>query len=96
MARHINDAFATAVKQRQHFLSLATLPLNDPAASVTELERAMKTLGLPGAMVFSNVNGVALADKVYEPLWKKANELGAVIYIHPAHPLGVEAMESTG
>ncbi|HUR21011.1 MAG TPA: amidohydrolase family protein, partial [Vicinamibacterales bacterium] len=93
MARAINDAFATAVKQRKHFLSLATLPLNDPAASVIELERAMKTLGLPGAMVFSNVNGVALADQVYEPLWQKANELGAVIYIHPAHPLGVEAME---
>ena len=27
------------------------------------------------------------------PLWEKANELGAVIYIHPAHPVGVEAME---
>jgi aminocarboxymuconate-semialdehyde decarboxylase len=93
MAKAVNDAFATAVKQRKHFLSLATLPLNDPAASVAELERAMKTLGLPGAMVFSNVNGVALADKVYEPLWQKANELGAVIYIHPAHPVGVEAME---
>jgi len=93
MAKHINNAFAAAVKERQHFLSLATLPLNDPAASVTELTRAMTTLGLPGAMVFSNVNGVALADAVYEPLWKKANELGAVIYIHPAHPLGVEAME---
>ena len=39
------------------------------------------------------VNGVALADQVYEPLWKKANDLGAVIYIHPAHPVGVEAME---
>jgi aminocarboxymuconate-semialdehyde decarboxylase len=93
MAKQINDAFSTAVKQRQHFLSLATLPLNDPAASVTELERAMSRLGLPGAMVFSNVNGVALADQVYEPLWKKANDLSAVIYIHPAHPLGVEAME---
>ena len=44
-------------------------------------------------MVFSNVNGVALADAVYEPLWKKANDLNAVIYIHPAHPVGVEAME---
>jgi len=44
-------------------------------------------------MVFSNVNGTALADAVYEPLWKKANDLSAVIYIHPAHPLGVEAME---
>ena len=93
MAKHINDAFAAAVKERNHFLSLATLPLNDPAASVAELERAMTTLGLPGAMVFSNVNGLALADAVYESLWKKANDLGAVIYIHPAHPLGVEAME---
>jgi aminocarboxymuconate-semialdehyde decarboxylase len=93
MARHVNDAFSAAVKQRKHFLSLATLPLNDPVASVTELERAMRQLGLPGAMVFSNVNGVPLADTAYEPLWKKANDLGAVIYIHPAHPLGVEAME---
>jgi len=44
-------------------------------------------------MVFSNVNGVALADARYEPLWRKADELNAVIYIRPAHPLGVEAME---
>jgi aminocarboxymuconate-semialdehyde decarboxylase len=93
MAKHVNNAFSAAVKQRKHFLSLATLPLNDPAASVRELERAMTELGLPGAMVFSNVNGVALADSVYEPLWKKANDLNAVIYIHPAHPVGVEAME---
>jgi aminocarboxymuconate-semialdehyde decarboxylase len=92
MARHINDAFSTAVKQRQHFLSLATLPLNDPAASVAELERAMKDLGMPGAMVFSNVNHVDLADDIYAPLWKKADELGAVIYIHPTDPAGVEAM----
>ena len=93
MARHVNDAFAKEVKRRTRYASLATLPLNDPAASVAELERAIQTLGFPGAMVFSNVNGTALADPVYEPLWRQANELGAVIYIHPAHPLGVEAME---
>jgi aminocarboxymuconate-semialdehyde decarboxylase len=91
LARRINDAYATE-KRRKAFTFLATLPLNDPAASVAELERAMG-LGLPGAMVFSNVNGVALADARYEPLWRKADELNAVIYIHPAHPLGVEAME---
>ena len=93
MAQQVNNAFAAAVRQRPHFLSLATLPLNEPTASVAELERAMTQLALPGAMVFSNVNGVALADPVYEALWKKANDLSAVIYIHPAHPLGVEAMQ---
>jgi len=93
MARQINDAFARVVRERQQrFTALATLPLNDPAASVVELERAMKDLGLPGAMVFSNVNHVALADERFAPLWKKANDLGAVIYIHPTDPAGVEAM----
>jgi aminocarboxymuconate-semialdehyde decarboxylase len=93
MARDINDAFAQVVRERKgRFVALATLPLNDPAASVRELERAMKDLGMPGAMVFSNVNHVALADERFEPLWRKANELGAVIYIHPTDPAGVEAM----
>jgi aminocarboxymuconate-semialdehyde decarboxylase len=93
LARQINDAFARVVRAKKgRFASLATLPLNDPAASVVELERAMKDLGMPGAMVFSNVNHVALADPVYAPLWKKADELGAVIYIHPTDPAGVEAM----
>jgi aminocarboxymuconate-semialdehyde decarboxylase len=92
LARRVNDAYVAEQKRRKAFTFLATLPLNDPAASVAELERAMQ-LGLPGAMVFSNVNGVALADVRYDPLWKKADELKAVIYIHPAHPLGVAAME---
>jgi aminocarboxymuconate-semialdehyde decarboxylase len=92
-AHTVNDAFARVVGERPgRFAALATLPLNDPGASVAELERAMSTLGLPGAMVFSNVNHVALADARFEPLWRKANELGAVIYIHPTDPLGVEAM----
>jgi aminocarboxymuconate-semialdehyde decarboxylase len=93
LARAINDAFAREVKARKRFAALATLPLNDAAAAVTELERAMKELGLPGAMVFSNVNGTPLADPAYEALWKKADELDAVIYIHPAHPASVQAME---
>jgi aminocarboxymuconate-semialdehyde decarboxylase len=93
LATAINNSFARTVRERRgRFTALATLPLNDPAASVRELERAMKHLGLPGAMVFSNVNHVALADEVFVPLWKKADELGAVIYIHPTDPAGVEAM----
>ena len=92
-ARMVNDSLATVVRERgKHFAALATLPLNDPAASVLELDRAMRELKLPGAMLFSNVNGVALADPRYEPLWAKANELGALLYIHPTHPVGVEAM----
>jgi aminocarboxymuconate-semialdehyde decarboxylase len=93
LARQVNDAYAREVKRRRHYRALATLPLNDPSASTRELERAINELGLPGAMVFSNVNGRPLADAMYEPLWKKANELNALIYIHPAHPASVQGME---
>ncbi|MFI5207046.1 MAG: amidohydrolase family protein [Gemmatimonadales bacterium] len=93
LSRLVNDAFAAVIKERgAHFTALATLPLNDPAASVTELRRAVEQLGLKGAMLFSNVNGVALADARYRPLYEAANALGAVLYIHPTNPVGVEAM----
>jgi aminocarboxymuconate-semialdehyde decarboxylase len=93
LARAINDAFAREAHGRGgRFTALATLPLNDPAASVVELERAMTELHLPGAMVFSNVNHVPLSDECFAPLWKRADDLAAVIYIHPTDPRGVEAM----
>ena len=92
-ARMVNDAYAKIVTERApRFGALATLPLNDPAASIVELRRAMTELKFPGAMVFSNVNGVALADRRYEPLWAEANAHGAIIHIHPTDPVGVEAM----
>lgn len=92
-ARTANDALAAAVARPSgRFAALATLPLNDPAASVAELDRAMRELGLPGAMLFSNVNGVALSDARFWPLYEKADELGAVLHIHPTSPVGVEAM----
>src|SRR5262249_51882024 len=77
----------------RHFTALATLPLNDPAASAKELERACRQLGMRGAMLFSNVNGSALSDRRFWPLYEAANDLGAVLYIHPTHPVGVEAMQ---
>src|ERR1017187_3392227 len=74
------------------FTALATLPLNDVAASVKELERACTQLGFRGAMLFSNVNGTGLNEDQFLPLYEAANQLGAVLYIHPTHPVGVEAM----
>ncbi|HEV8264723.1 MAG TPA: amidohydrolase family protein [Gemmatimonadales bacterium] len=93
LARLVNDAFAAVVRARgTRFTALATLPLNDPRASTAELDRVMGELGMKGAMLFSNVNGVALADERFWPLYEMADRLGAVLYIHPTHPVGVEAM----
>ena len=93
LARMVNDSFAAISRERApRFAALATLPLCDPEASVVELRRAMTALGLPGAMLFSNVNGVALADDRFEALYAEADRLGAVLHIHPTDPVGVEAM----
>jgi aminocarboxymuconate-semialdehyde decarboxylase len=93
LARLTNDAYARIVADKKgRFAALATLPLCDPRASVDELRRAMEQLRLPGAMVFSNINGVALSDPRFWNLYELANELGAVIHIHPTNPVGVEAM----
>lgn len=93
-ARLVNDALATIVRARgERFTSLCTLPLQDTDASVHELERAMTQLGFPGTMVFGNVLGLPLHDERLWPLWERANDLDAVVYIHPTYPLGVEAME---
>jgi aminocarboxymuconate-semialdehyde decarboxylase len=93
LAQLVNDAFAKVVSDKKgRFATLATLPLNDPAASVTELRRCMEQLHFRGAMLFSNVNGTALYDARFTRLYEVANELEAVLYIHPTNPISVEAM----
>jgi aminocarboxymuconate-semialdehyde decarboxylase len=94
LATLVNDAFAAIIAERgPRFSALATLPLNDPAASVKEFRRSIEELHLPGAMLFSNVNGVALADERFWPLYEAADAYGAVLHIHPTSPVGVEAMK---
>lgn len=93
LAALVNDAFAEVVaNKRGRFTALATLPLNVPEESVKELLRACGELGFPGAMLFSNVNGVGLSDERFWPLYEVANDLATVLYIHPTNPVGVEAM----
>lgn len=94
LANLVNDGFAEIVRKYPgRFIGIGTLPLSDPGASAKELERVCRYLGFCGAMVFSNINGVALSDPRFLPLWESANDLGAVIHIHPTSPVGVEAMK---
>jgi len=93
LCRIVNDALAAVVREApRRYTALATLPMNDPGAAVEEFERATGDLGLPGVMLFSNANGVALSDPRFRPLHEKADAAGAVFFIHPNYPVGVEAM----
>jgi aminocarboxymuconate-semialdehyde decarboxylase len=61
---------------------LGTVPLQDTARAVGELERCMK-LGLKGIEVGANVDGVFLGDRRFRPLWEACQALDAVVFIHP-------------
>lgn len=90
----INDGLAAGVASGDgRYMTLGHLPLHNPEASVDELERCMTDLDMAGIMLFSNANGVPLADARYLPLWEAGDRHGAVFYIHPTYPVGVEAME---
>lgn len=92
LASVVNDALAgVAAQHADRFAALGTLPLNDAAGSIRELERAAG-LGFRGFLVFGNVAGVPLADERYWPLYERADDAGLVLYIHPTYPVGVEAM----
>ena len=94
LAAITNDALAQArADYGTRFAPLATLPLCDPAASVKEFERAIGPLKMPGAMLFSNVNGTGLDDRQFWPLYEVAHDRRAVLMIHPTYPVGVEAMQ---
>ncbi len=94
LASIINEGLANARDRHpDRFTALAHLPLNNLEAAAVELDRVLGELGFPGVMLFSNASGVPLADQRFWPLYERADEAGAVIYIHPTYPVGVEAME---
>jgi len=65
------------------FAAFATLALQYPDLAAQQLETAVKKLGLRGAAIGGSVAGEEFADPKFHPVWAKAEELGAVLFIHP-------------
>ena len=91
LARLYNDELAAALNP-DRMVGLATLPLQDVDASVAELERAIRQLGMRGAAIGSNVKGKDLDHPDFVPFFEKAESLRAMIFIHPLDVIGVERL----
>ena len=90
-----NDQIAKLVKTYpDQFLGIATLPMQAPQRAAEELRRAVRTLGLRGAMIGSNVQGKNLDDPALEPLWAEAAALGAFMIVHPMNVAGPDRLRS--
>jgi aminocarboxymuconate-semialdehyde decarboxylase len=83
-ARIVNDGLAEWVSQKpDRFVALGTVPMPDGEEAATELERCVRKLGFKGVQILTNVAGKELSDPAFAPFWKKAEELGALVVVHP-------------
>lgn len=69
--------------QPDRFAALATISLQFPYLAVEQLEDAHKRLGMRGCAIGGSINGLELSNPRFNPFWAKAEELGALIFIHP-------------
>jgi predicted TIM-barrel fold metal-dependent hydrolase len=67
----------------ERFGAYASLALQFPDLAVKQLEDGMKKYGLKGAAVGASCAGDDFSDPKFHPVWAKAEELGAVIFVHP-------------
>src|SRR4029453_12574512 len=87
-ARAANDFLAREIDKRpERYSGFAHLCLQDAVAAADELERSMRELKFCGAMINGHTNGKYLDDRSLDLFWERAQDLDALVYLHPADPV---------
>ncbi|GAB2923847.1 amidohydrolase family protein [Streptomyces heilongjiangensis] len=80
LANEATAAHCSAAPDRLRGLGL--VPLQHPAQTVRALDHALEH-GLAGVEISSHAAGRELSDPAYEPFWTRAEETGALLFLHP-------------
>jgi aminocarboxymuconate-semialdehyde decarboxylase len=75
------------------FVAFASVALQHPDLAVAQLSDGVGRLGLRGVAIGGSVDGRELSDPHFHPFWAKAEELGALVFIHPQ---GCAELAATG
>jgi uncharacterized protein len=87
LARDANDLLADSISRHpDRFRGFALVPTPAPGAAAGELERAVSSLGLKGALVNGRTGGRFLDDRSFWPIFEAAERLGVPVYLHPGSP----------
>ncbi|MFD8231668.1 amidohydrolase family protein [Streptomyces sp. NPDC059696] len=80
LANEGTAAHCAKAPDRLHGLGL--IPLQHPDRAVGLLDHALAQ-GLQGVEISSHTPGHELSDPAYEPFWSRAEESGALVFLHP-------------
>ncbi len=93
LAKIVNNAMAEAARLHpDRFVALATLPLQEPAAAASEVERAVTELSCRGIYLGTNVLGKELTDSSFVPVFERIHALGVPIFLHPLNVIGAQRL----
>ncbi|HYC47357.1 MAG TPA: amidohydrolase family protein [Burkholderiales bacterium] len=93
-ARLANDGIAQMVaKHPQRLRGMAHLPMQDPDAAVTELERVVKEYQFKAVEVGTSIEGKPLADPGFRKVLKTIEQLGCFVFTHPYQCLAQGGMD---
>jgi len=87
LARLANDGMAEIVQRHPDLFPafVASLPMNNVAASLEEMDRAIGKLGAKGIQIFTNVNGRPLDEPEFFPIFERmVKKYDLPIWVHPA------------
>ena len=91
LARLANDEMAALVGRHPDRFPgfVASLPMNNPDASLAEIDRAVRQLGATGVQIFTNVAGLPLDRPEFQPIFARMAGHRLPIWVHPARPATV-------
>ncbi len=93
-SRFFNDHIAETVsKHPKRFIGIGTVPLQDMNMAIGEMERCVTELKMPGLEIGSNINGINLNDERFFSFYKRAEELGCALFVHPWEMMGENQMQ---
>lgn len=93
ISQFLNDHIASLIDQHpKNYLGLATIPMQDTALAVRELERC-KQLGLQGVQIGSNINDLNLNESQFFPIFEACEKLEMAVLVHPWNMMGEKNMQ---
>lgn len=96
-ARILNEAKALAQHENpERFVGLASLPMQDPAAAIEELDHAIGKLGLAGVCLPSNLHGSPITSPELLALYKRIEELDVPLFLHPTRSIAADELPDYG